>query len=60
MYMEFVGEKRLLQLNELEEFRREAYENTKIYKEQANQEGVSTQIASTPIQFQFEAISSEV
>ncbi|XP_062077409.1 uncharacterized protein LOC133782179 [Humulus lupulus] len=27
------GEKRLLQLNELEEFRNEAYENAKIYKE---------------------------
>ncbi|XP_057754687.1 uncharacterized protein LOC130974001, partial [Arachis stenosperma] len=29
------GEKRLLQLNELEEFRLEAYENAKIYKERA-------------------------
>ena len=28
-----VGEKRILQLNELEEFRNEAYENAKIYKE---------------------------
>ena len=28
-----VGEKRLLQLSELEEFRNEAYENTRIYKE---------------------------
>ncbi|XP_016195582.1 uncharacterized protein LOC107636597 [Arachis ipaensis] len=28
-----VGEKRLLQLNELDEFRMEAYENAKIYKE---------------------------
>ena len=27
------GTKRLLQLNELEEFRRDAYENAKIYKE---------------------------
>ena len=27
------GEKRLLQLNELEEFRNEAYENARIYKE---------------------------
>ncbi|XP_015966405.1 uncharacterized protein LOC107490148 [Arachis duranensis] len=30
-----VGEKRLLQLNELYEFRLEAYENAKIYKERA-------------------------
>ncbi|XP_057719643.1 uncharacterized protein LOC130934070 [Arachis stenosperma] len=29
------GEKRLLQLNELDEFRLEAYENAKIYKEKA-------------------------
>ena len=28
-----VGEKRLLQLNEMDEFRNDAYENTKIYKE---------------------------
>ena len=27
------GERRLLQLNELDEFRQEAYENTKLYKE---------------------------
>ena len=27
------GEKRILQLNELEEFRNEAYENARIYKE---------------------------
>ena len=27
------SEKRILQLNELEEFRNEAYENAKIYKE---------------------------
>ena len=27
------GEKRILQLSELEEFRNEAYENAKIYKE---------------------------
>ena len=27
------GEKRILQLSELEEFRNEAYENVKIYKE---------------------------
>ena len=27
------GEKRILQLNELEEFRNEAYKNAKIYKE---------------------------
>nr|XP_025692648.1 uncharacterized protein LOC112794893 [Arachis hypogaea] len=32
---EAAGEKRLLQLNELDEFRLEAYENTKIYKEKA-------------------------
>ena len=30
---EAAGEKRLLQLHELEEFRHEAYENAKIYKE---------------------------
>ncbi|XP_016192341.1 uncharacterized protein LOC107633215 [Arachis ipaensis] len=30
-----VGEKRLLQLNELDEFRLEAYENAKIYQERA-------------------------
>ncbi|XP_025678661.1 uncharacterized protein [Arachis hypogaea] len=29
------GEKRLMQLNELEEFRNKAYESTKIYKENA-------------------------
>ena len=33
MDLEAAGEKRLLQLNELDEFRTEAYENTKIYKE---------------------------
>ncbi|XP_062104235.1 uncharacterized protein LOC133815404 [Humulus lupulus] len=33
MDMTSTGEKRLLQLNELEEFRNEAYENAKIYKE---------------------------
>lgn len=27
------GEKRMLQLNEMDEFRNEAYENAKIYKE---------------------------
>ncbi|KAL5834571.1 hypothetical protein ACOSQ4_014068 [Xanthoceras sorbifolium] len=31
--MEAAGEKRLLQLNELEEFRHQAYENAKIYKD---------------------------
>ncbi|KAL5850223.1 hypothetical protein ACOSQ4_008236 [Xanthoceras sorbifolium] len=31
--MQLAGEKRLLQLNELEEFRLDAYENTPIYKE---------------------------
>ncbi|XP_057747296.1 uncharacterized protein LOC130966502 [Arachis stenosperma] len=31
-----VGEKRLMQLNELEEFRNQAYENAKIYKENTN------------------------
>ena len=30
-----VGEKRLLQLNEMEEFRNNAYENAKIYKDKA-------------------------
>ncbi|XP_030508906.2 uncharacterized protein LOC115723554 [Cannabis sativa] len=33
MDLKATGEKRLLQLNELEEFRNEAYENAKIYKE---------------------------
>ena len=33
MDFQVVGEKRLLQLNELDEFRHEAYENAKIYKE---------------------------
>ena len=33
MDSKMVGEKRMLQLSELEEFRNEAYENTKIYKE---------------------------
>ena len=31
--MQTAGEKRLLQLNEMEEFRNNAYENAKIYKE---------------------------
>ncbi|GLT29119.1 hypothetical protein SLA2020_040050 [Shorea laevis] len=31
--MQVVGEKRILQLNELDEFRHEAYENSRIYKE---------------------------
>ncbi|TQD94410.1 hypothetical protein C1H46_019961 [Malus baccata] len=31
--MEAAGEKRLLQLSEMEEFRNDAYENAKIYKE---------------------------
>ncbi|XP_074351357.1 uncharacterized protein LOC141690459 [Apium graveolens] len=31
--MEAAGEKRMLQLNELEEFRLQAYENKKVYKE---------------------------
>ncbi|XP_070029283.1 uncharacterized protein [Nicotiana sylvestris] len=31
--MDFAGEKRLLQLNELDEFRLHAYENAKLYKE---------------------------
>ncbi|XP_062075479.1 uncharacterized protein LOC133779543 [Humulus lupulus] len=34
MDMAAIGEKRLLQLNEMEEFINEAYENAKIYKEQ--------------------------
>ncbi|ERN08466.1 hypothetical protein AMTR_s03236p00004200, partial [Amborella trichopoda] len=33
MELKAAGEKRLLQLNELDEFRNEAYENAKIYKE---------------------------
>nr|GMD89863.1 Pantetheine hydrolase [Ipomoea batatas] len=37
-------EKRLLKLNELEEFRMDAYENAKIYKERTNQ----TLVLSTP------------
>jgi len=35
--VEAAGEKRLLQLNEMEEFRNEAYENAKIYKERTKQ-----------------------
>lgn len=35
MDLEDVSEKRMLQLNELVEFQREAYENAKIYKERA-------------------------
>ena len=31
--MKLAGDKRLLQLNELDEFRLEAYENAKLYKE---------------------------
>ena len=31
--LKVVGEKRLLQLNEMDEFRNDAYENAKIYKE---------------------------
>ena len=33
MDSKMAGEKRILQLNELEEFHNEAYENPKIYKE---------------------------
>ena len=33
MDSKLAGEKRLLQLNELDEFRNEAYENARIYKE---------------------------
>ena len=33
MDSKMVGEKRILQLSELEEFHNEAYENAKIYKE---------------------------
>ena len=32
-----VGEKRLLQLNDMDEFRKEAYENAKFYKEKTKQ-----------------------
>ncbi|XP_022874311.1 uncharacterized protein LOC111393153 [Olea europaea var. sylvestris] len=35
MDLKAMGEKRLLQLNELDEFRMEAYENSRIYKERA-------------------------
>ena len=31
--LEAAGEKRMLQLNELDEFRRQSYENAKLYKE---------------------------
>ena len=31
--MQLAGEKRMLQLNEMEEFRNNAYENARIYKE---------------------------
>ena len=33
MDSKMAGEKRMLQLSELEEFHKEAYKNTKIYKE---------------------------
>ncbi|XP_039017035.1 uncharacterized protein LOC120147811 [Hibiscus syriacus] len=33
---QLVGEQRLLELNEMEEFRAEAYENARIYKEKTN------------------------
>ncbi|KAL5546694.1 hypothetical protein UlMin_006381 [Ulmus minor] len=35
--LEAAGEKRMLQLNELEEFRRHSYENAKLYKEKTKQ-----------------------
>ena len=35
--LEATGEKRMLQLNELEEFRRQSYENAKLYKEKTKQ-----------------------
>ncbi|KAL5558083.1 hypothetical protein UlMin_034294 [Ulmus minor] len=35
--LEAAGEKRLLQLNELDEFRRQSYENAKLYKEKTKQ-----------------------
>ena len=34
MYFQVAREKRLLQLNELDEFKHEAYENATIYKEE--------------------------
>ena len=33
MNLETVGEKRMLQLNEIEEFRKNSYESSRIYKE---------------------------
>ena len=35
--MRVAGEKRMLQLNEMEEFHNNAYENARIYKEQTKQ-----------------------
>ncbi|KAL5546872.1 hypothetical protein UlMin_006559 [Ulmus minor] len=35
--LDAAGEKRLLQLNELEEFRNQSYENAKLYKEKTKQ-----------------------
>ena len=35
--LEAAGEKRMLQLNELDEFRRQSYENAKFYKEKTKQ-----------------------
>ena len=35
--MRVAGEKRMLQLNEMEEFRNNAYENARIYKERTKQ-----------------------
>ena len=35
--METAGEKRLLQLNEMDEFRKEAYDNARIYQERTQE-----------------------
>ena len=36
MDLEAIGEERMLKLNELDEFRHDAYENARIYKEKTN------------------------
>ena len=41
--LKVVGERRLLQLNELDEFRLEAYENAKLYKERTKNGMISNE-----------------
>ncbi|XP_019227911.1 PREDICTED: uncharacterized protein LOC109209158 [Nicotiana attenuata] len=49
---ELVGRKRLMQLNELDEFRLHAYENAKLYKER-------TKPIGSLVQFKVETLSGE-